>query len=149
MRLKIMLVCVAGLTLGLSAAAQTNISGTNHCAKPEPQTMVEVGDRPNLAGIPGKEGVGTFSGEVEGNKNRFHAYYVDTMENGDKAYYRYQGTAVLKDGAPQTEEGTWSLIRGTGKLKGVTGKETYKGTVGADGTMTYEVEGEYQTAPKK
>ena len=65
MRLKIMLVCVAGLTLGLSAAAQTNISGTNHCAKPEPQTMVEVGDRPNLAGIPGKEGVGTFSGEVE------------------------------------------------------------------------------------
>ena len=72
MRLKIMLVCVAGLTLGLSAAAQTNISGTNHCAKPEPQTMVEVGDRPNLAGIPGKEGVGTFSGEVEGNKSRFH-----------------------------------------------------------------------------
>ena len=23
------------------------------------------------------------------------------MENGDKAYYRYQGIAVLKDGAPQ------------------------------------------------
>ena len=82
MRLRIVLVCVAGLALGLSAAAQTKISGTNHCAKPDPQTMVEVGDRPNhafsvgqvkcawtkpwkLAGIPGKEGVGTFSGEVE------------------------------------------------------------------------------------
>ncbi len=166
MRLRSMLACVVVLTFGISVAAQTKISGTNHCAKPDPQTMVQVGDRPNhafavgqvkcawtkpweLAGIPGKEGVGTFSGEVEGNKNRFHAYYVDTMENGDKAYYRYQGTAVLKDGAPQTEEGTWSLIRGTGKLKGVTGKGTYKGTVGADGTMTYEVEGEYQTAPKK
>ncbi len=72
------------------------------------------------------------------------------MENGDKAYYRYQGTAVLKDGAPpQTEEGTWSLIGGTGKLKGVTGKGTYKGTAGADGTITYEALGEYQISPKK
>ncbi len=70
------------------------------------------------------------------------------MANGDKAYYRYQGTAVLKDGMPQTEEGRWSLIRGTGKLKGVKGKGTYKGKAGADGTMTYEVEGEYEL-PKK
>jgi len=71
------------------------------------------------------------------------------MENGDKAYYRYQGTAVLKDGAPQTETGPWRLIRGTGKLKGLTGKGTYKGTAGADGTMTYEVQGEYQSSPKQ
>jgi len=56
---------------------------------------------------------------------------------------------VLKDGESKTEEGTWSLIRGTGKIKGVTGKGTYKGTAGADGTMTYEVEGEHQTPPKK
>ena len=166
MRLRIVLVCVAGLALGLSAAAQTKISGTNHCAKPDPQSMVEVGDRPNhafsvgqvkcawtkpwkLAGIQGKEGVGTFSGEVEGNKSRFHAYYVDTMENGDKAYYCYQGTAVLKDGAPQTETSPWRLIHGTGKLKGLTGKGTYKGTAGADGTMTYEVQGEYQSSLKQ
>jgi len=148
MRLTSILTCVLGLIFGISAAAQTKISGTNHCAKPDPQNTVEVGDRPNhaflvgqikcawtkpwkVAGIAGKEGVGTFSG-------------VDTMENGDKAYYRYQGTAVLKDGAPQTEEGTWSLVRGTGKLKGMTGKGSYKGTAGADGTMTYEVEGEYE-----
>jgi len=57
------------------------------------------------------------------------------MENGDKAYYCYQGTAVLKDGAPQTETGP--------------GKGTYKGTAGADGTMTYEVQGEYQSSPKQ
>ena len=97
----------------------------------------------------GQRGGRTFSGEIEGNKSRFHAYYVDTMENGDKAYYRYQGATVLKDGAPQREAGTWSLIRGTGKLKGLTGKGTYKGTAGAGGTMTYEVEGEYQPSPKK
>jgi hypothetical protein len=161
MRLRDILKCAAAFSLGLSAVAQTKISGTNHCAKPDPQTMIEVGDRPNhafsvgqikcawtkpweMAGTPGKHGTGTFSGEVEGNKSRFHAYYVDTMENGDKAYYRYQGTAVLKDGAPQTEEGTWTLTGGTGKLTGARGKGTYTGKVGSDGTMTYEVEGEYE-----
>jgi len=56
---------------------------------------------------------------------------------------------VLKDGAPQTETGPWSLTRGTGKLKGLTGKGTYKGTAGAAGTMTYEVQGEYQSSPKQ
>ena len=153
MRLRGVLACVLGLAFGICAAAQTKISGTNHCAKPDPQNMVQVGDRPNhafsvgqikctwtkpwkLAGIAGKEGIGTFSGEVEGTKSR------------DKAYYRYQGTSTLKDGTPQTEEGTWSLVRGTGKLQGLTGKGTYKGTAGADGTMTYEVQGEYQTPPK-
>jgi hypothetical protein len=153
------------LAMATLAGAQTKISGTNHCAKPDPQTMVQVGDRPNhayslgqskcawtkpweIAGIAGKEGVATFSGEITGNTFRFHAYYVDEMANGDKAYYRYQGTATMKDGMPQTEEGSWTLIRGTGKLKGITGKGTYKGKADADGTMTYEVEGEYSMAKK-
>ena len=155
------------IVLGLStlAISQTKISGTNHCAKPDPQTMVQVGDRPGhafsvaqskcawtkpweIAGTPGKEGVATVSGEISGNSFRYHAYYVDEMANGDKAYYRYQGSAVLKDGMSQSEEGTWSLVRGTGKLKGVTGKGTYKGKAGEDGTMTYEVKGEYGL-PKK
>ncbi len=51
-------------------------------------------------------------------------------------------------GLPPTEEGSWTLMRRTGKLKGVKTKGTYKGKAGADGTMTYEVEGEYQL-PKK
>jgi hypothetical protein len=150
-----MLACVLGLTFGISAAAQTKISGTNHCAKPDPQNMVELGDCPNhtfsiaqvqgawtkpweMAGTPGKQGTGTFSGEITGYMSRFHAYYVDEMANGDKAYYRYQGTTTLKDGAPQTEEGTGTLTGGTGKLKGAKGKGTYKGKAGSDGTMTYE-----------
>ncbi len=49
MRLRSVLACVIGLIFGISAAAQTKISGTNHCAKPDPQTMVQVGDRPNHA----------------------------------------------------------------------------------------------------
>lgn len=153
------------LAMAPVAGAQTKISGTNHCAKPDPQTTVQIGDRPNhalsvgqtkcswtkpweIAGIAGKEGVGTFSGEITGNTLKFHAYYVDEMANGDKAHYTYQGTSTLKDGALQTEQGTWTLVGGTGKLKGIKGKGTYKGAAGADGTMSFEVEGEYE-APKK
>src|SRR5439155_21235817 len=99
MRLRSMSACVVVLTLGIAVAAQTKISGTNHCAKHDPQTMVQVGDRPvhavaarevkcasskpyKLAGIPSNEGVGTCSGEIEGKKSRCHAYNVYTMEKG-------------------------------------------------------------------
>jgi hypothetical protein len=35
------------------------------------------------------------------------------------------------------------MISGTGKLKGIKGKGTFKGTPNADGTMSYAIEGEY------
>jgi hypothetical protein len=161
MSFRTILVLLFVVSLATVAQAQTKISGTNHCAKPDPQTAVQVGDSANhsfslgqnkcswtkpweIAGTPAKQGVATFSGEITGNTFRFHAYYVDEMANGDKAYYSYRGTATLKDGMAQTEQGTWNFLRGTGKLKGVKGKGTYKGKAGADGTMTYEVEGEYE-----
>jgi hypothetical protein len=33
---------------------------------------------------------------------------------------------------------------GTGKLKGIKGKGTYKGTPNSDGTVSYKVDGEYR-----
>jgi hypothetical protein len=45
---------------------------------------------------------------------------------------------------PESAEGTWSFVGGTGKLKGLKGKGTYKGKYAADGTSTYEIEGEYE-----
>jgi hypothetical protein len=53
----------------------------------------------------------------------------------------------MKDGAPQTAEGTWTYNGGTGKLKGIKGKGTYKGTGNADGSVTFQIDGEY-TMPK-
>jgi hypothetical protein len=154
------------LVLNPAASAQTKISGTNQCAKPDPQNMIAIGDKTDhsfgigqtkcswskpweIEGIAGKQGMGTFSGETTGNTMRFHAFYVDEMANGDKAIYQYQGSMTLKDGAIQSEKGTWTLVRGTGKLKGVTGKGTYSGKPSADGGMTYEVEGEYMPPKMK
>jgi hypothetical protein len=48
-----------------------------------------------------------------------------------------------KDGKPDAAEGSWSYTGGTGKLKGLKGKGTFTGKAAADGTVTYEVEGEY------
>jgi hypothetical protein len=71
------------------------------------------------------------------------------MANGHKYYVRYQGTSTMKDGAMQTTEGKWSFSGGTGKLKGLKGSGTYKGTGSADGGATFEVEGDYSLPAKK
>ena len=97
-----------------------------------------------IAGTQTKEDVGTGFDELHGNKSQGHSYVVGAMANGDKMYVRTQGSATLKDGAIETAEGTWSFTGGTGKLTGIKGKGTYKGKGAADGSATYEVEGEYE-----
>ncbi len=161
MKTRIALAVVVVLALAMAGAAQTKISGTAQCAKPSPQNAIEIGDRPNhslaisqskcswtkpweIAGIQSKEGASTWSDEISGNSSRGRGYYTDTMANGDKAYYRYDVTGTLKDGAPQTLEAKWSLVRGSGKLKGVKGKGTCKGKPSADGGVTWDCEGEYE-----
>jgi len=79
--------------------------------------------------------------DVTGTKVQAQGYAVVTMENGDKAYARFQGTGNIKEGAA-TGEGTWSFTGGTGKLKSIKGKGTYK-TSGATGAGESQVEGEY------
>ena len=149
------------LALAFVAAAQTKISGVESCPKPEPPQMVQVGDRPNhafaiskskcawskpmeIAGAQTKEDEGTNFAEVSGNSGSDRGYVVVTMSSGDKSFVRYQGKSVLKDGALQTYDGTWTFTGGTGKLKGLKGKGTYKGKPAADGGTTTEIEGEYQ-----
>ena len=153
------------LVLAAVAGAQTKMSGTIQCGKPDPQHMIEAGDRANhsymigkvnctwtktfeIAGVQSKDGGSTFFEEISGNSSRGHAVHTTTMANGDKAYVRYQGTSTYKDGAPQSAEGKWSFTGGTGKLKGLKGQGTTKGKAGADGSVTYEIEGEYQLPTK-
>ncbi len=162
MRLKIIFTLLIVFALAAVASAQTKISGTEQCAKPDQEHSIQVGDRPNhsfaisqgkctwakpyeIAGIQSKEGVYTDFAEVSGDTSRYRGYYMDTMANGDKAYYRYEGTATLRDGVPQSVEQKWTLVRGTGKLKGIKGKGTDKlKAAAADGSSTWDVEGEYE-----
>jgi hypothetical protein len=148
------------------AQAQIKASGTIKCAKPDVQHKIDVApnhafvvdqakcaadkDKPfAINGVKSGNGISTESTEVQGNKSRFTGYYVDTMENGDKGEYTFRGTATTKDGAIQTADDSWTLVRGTGKLKGARGKGTCKGTGAADGSITWECAGEYKLASSK
>lgn len=149
------LLCVA------LAQGQTKISGTAQCGKPDVQQKVDVPDHPGhflsisqakctwtkpmeLAGMQNKDGVNSGADDVHGNTASSHGYYVDNMANGDKAYVHFQGTASMKEG---TSTGKWSYTGGTGKLKGLKGQGTYKGKAAEDGSVAFDVEGEY-TLPK-
>jgi hypothetical protein len=161
MRLKTLLSFLVVFALAAVASAQTKVSGTLQCAKPDQQHAIEVGDRPNhsfvinqmkctwtkpleIAGVQSKEDVYTGFSEVSGNRSYGQSYGVGTMTSGDKYYGRTQGSATLKDGVLESAEGKSSFAGGTGKLKGLKGKGTYTGKGAPAGTSTLEVEGEYE-----
>jgi hypothetical protein len=154
-------IVTVGLCLAACLGAQTKVSGTGKCGKPEQQQSIEVGDRPGhmlvivkqtcswtapleMAGVKGKSYTAYMTSDVMNGKSQDRGYVVVEMENGDKAYVRVNaGTAMMgKDGAPMSDEGTWSYSGGTGKFKGLKGKGTYKGKAGADG-FEDQIEGEY------
>ena len=158
MRIKTALVFLGAATLAASALAQTKSSGTAQC-KPDPPAPVPIGDTAGhafsidkaqctwtgfaIGGVPYKDGVSISMNEVDGDKSISTGNHIATLANGDKTNARFQGTGVLKDGKLVSASGTWTFASGTGKLKGIKGKGTFKGTPNPDGTVTYQVDGEY------
>ena len=145
------------------ATAQTKISGDGKCGKPDQQQSMDVGDRAGHAllilkisctwttplemeGLKSKDYIATITSDASGEKGQDRGYVVITMDNGDKAFIRFTGSVTTaKDGA-SAGEGTWSYTGGTGKLRGLTGKGSYKSTGNADGGQDH-IEGEYTLAP--
>ena len=161
MRFRLALSILIALALAASLAAQTKLSGTLECQKSDPVYSIPVGDRPDhvltlsktkctwakppqIAGLAAKEHEYTASGDVAGSRLRSRTAAFGAMANGDRHFTVTQGTGTMKEGVTQTVEGTWSYTGGTGKLKGLKGKGTFKGKAAPDGTLTIEVEGEYQ-----
>ena len=149
------------LTLSTAAWAQTKISGTMQCDKPDPVYTLTVGDRPDhaftiskskctwpkateIAGTQATASEITSFAEIRGNRGSLRGANVMTMASGDKVFTSSLGSVTVKEGTIQSAEGTWSYTGGTGKLKGLKGKGTYKSKVAPDGARTIEVEGEYQ-----
>jgi hypothetical protein len=161
MKAKIMFAFLIVFALAAAASAQNKISGTLQCSKADPVYTIQVGDRPDhaftiskltgtytkpteIGGIIHKSEEATIFGEVSGNRVRGRSRNVETMANGDKFYISTQFSETLKEGVLQTAEVTWTITGGAGKFKGMKGKGTGKGKGAADGTSTWEVEGEYE-----
>jgi hypothetical protein len=149
-----------GILVAVSLSAATKTSGTATCTTdPASPAPVALTDAPNhsfavaqaqctwtgftVAGQPYKDAVSTSLNEVTGDTSSANGYHVATTTTGDTASAKFQGSGKLKDGKPVSDGGTWVFTSGTGKLKGIKGKGTYKGTPNADGTMTYKVDGAY------
>lgn len=145
-----------------TAGAQTKVSGTEQCSKPDPQHMIPVGDRPDhslgveqskctwtkpleIGGDKSKDGVSTGTSDISGNTVRARGFHVATMESGDKFFVWYQGSGTVKDGALVAQKGNWGFTGGSGKLKGIKGKGTFDCAPSGAGVKC-EIEGEYQLA---
>ena len=159
MRIRGLLIGLVALALAISASAQTKISGTVQC-KADPITPVEIGDKPghayaiikssctwtkpmDIAGSQTKTGTDVTVSEMTGDSSNDHGYHMDTMASGDKFTVQFQGKGKSKDGKPVSQSGTWSFAGGEGKVKGIKGKGTYKGAPNPDGSITYQIDGEY------
>ena len=167
MNQRIISAVLLALALASSSAAQTKTSGTLSCTKPDPAYMLEVGDRAGhtlgllkaactwttpmqIEGVATKDGADLISTDGTGTRAHTTGYFVGTMANGDKIFVRFSGSDTMtKDGKPDTSVGTWSYKGGTGKLKGIAGKGTYKGKPDASGNMVNEIDGEYTLPAKK
>lgn len=158
MRLKTFLLFLSAVMLAAAGLAATKAAGTVHC-KSDPATPVAIGDAPGhayvvgkdectwskfaIAGVASKDGVSVATQEVSGDMASVSGYHIATMANGDKTVAHFMGKATLKDGKPLGSSGTWTYTSGTGKFHGIKGSGTFKGKANADGSMTYEIAGEY------
>jgi hypothetical protein len=65
------------------------------------------------------------------------------VANGDRYFVHFKGTSKLQGDRPVSGECTWKFTGGTGKLKGIKGKGTCKGTFQSDGRASWQIDGEY------
>ncbi len=162
MNMRTAVVSLAALTLAPLAQAQTKISGTVQCAKPDKEFSIPVEGQTGhayaishgtctwtkpmeIAGSKTKQDVFTNYDEVKGNTAHGHGDGVGTLESGDQFRVRLEGKTLLKDAAPLSSEGKLTFMGGTGTLKTVKGGGTYTCKGGPEG-MTCEVSGDYSVA---
>jgi hypothetical protein len=150
----------------LMANGQTKITGKASCSKPDPTYSIDVGDRPGHAlmlqkatckwttpieieGMRSTDGTDVTSTDAIGQTITERGYHISTMDNGDKFIVQYQGMIKGNKDGSAVFNGKWTFVNGTGKLKGIKGGGTYKGTGAADATGNIEVEGEYSFGAAK
>jgi hypothetical protein len=158
--MKVIRFTFVALLLSTVAAAQTKVSGTVQCGKPDQQSALDVADRPHhsfmigqgkcswaqpmeIAGAKSKDDSFTMFSEASGNSVHERGYITDTTDTGDKYTVRVEGSMAMAGDKPTSEKGTWTFVSGTGKLKGIKGKGTFEGKADGD-NMNISVEGEYE-----
>lgn len=160
MKFRLGMIAIMIFSSAALALAQTRVAGTVECSGPEHIHVMHLSDHANhffvlsqgkchwtkpidIDGEHTQTDQATVSKEVRGNHARVRGYVTETTAAGDKFSYRIVGRQVLDHGKTVSEHGRWTIVSGTGKLKGLRGKGTYTGKL--QGTnMVFNLEGEYQ-----
>lgn len=158
------LLAVAGVAClwSAGAAAQTKFSATASCGGDKSDVSHEllVGDRSDhrfglvqfkcsytkpmdIGGDKSEEALVTVTYDDTRSKSHFRGMQVVTLESGNKIFAPFQGTQPLKDGKPGESHGSFIYSGGTGKMKGIKGKGTFKCVLAPGKSICYS-EGEYQ-----
>jgi hypothetical protein len=162
MRLSITLLCgcaFVALTLA-GASAQTSYTFSGTC-KPSYQKLIPAGDPGHslglssgkcsdneiMAGAKATGGQYAERDDLTATRTKGSGIYTVTYHNGDKMYYAYDLSMAMKNGVVQSGTGTFTVVGGTGKMKGVTAKGTCTFSAGtASGTNNYSCTGQYESA---
>jgi hypothetical protein len=141
--------------------AQTKLTSSGKCGKPDNQQSIAAGDqighlftlasgkcatKGEVGGAASKAGVFSEHGEVSEDHSKASGVYVETFDSGDKIFYTYQATGTMRDSAFQAGENKYQITGGTGKMKGIEGSGTCKTTGTADGGLEYTCTGQYKIA---
>jgi hypothetical protein len=161
MKYKILYGCVIFAFVVSMTPAQTKLTSSGKCGKPDVHQDIAAGDqighlftlasgkcatKGEVGGAASKEGVFSEYGEVSGDHSKVSGVFVETFDSGDKIFYTYQATGTMKDSAFQAGENKYQITGGTGKMKGIKGSGTCKTTGTADGGLEYACTGKYTIA---
>ncbi len=150
---KLLFVAFCLLVFG-SAAMAEKVDSKWHCANPTANQKLDVGDEPDHSYVI-TQGSCTASasnlGEKSGAYTEFqelwkasftnHGRFNVTMDNGDMAYYTYEGSGPNDITKPAANK--WKIVGGTGKHKAMKGSGGCSGTRNADGSSDWACTGTY------
>ena len=141
------------LVFGSAAMAQ-KVDSKWHCAVPTANHKLDVGDEPDHSYVLGQgscTATASNLGEKSGAYTEFqevwkasftnHGRFNTTMDNGDMAYYTYEGSGPTDITKPVSNK--WKILSGTGKHKGIKGSGTCSGTRHEDGSSDWACTGTY------
>jgi hypothetical protein len=153
---KLLFVACSLLVFGSIASAQGKVDTKWHCPKESVSHKLDVGDVPGHSymilqgtcdatasdsGFAEKTGGYTEFQEIWKASFNFHGRWNVTMDNGDKVYYTYEGSASTDIMKPFSMK--LKILSGTGKYKGIKGSLTCSGKVNADGSYDDACTGTY------
>ena len=153
---KLLFVACSLLVFGSLTMAQGKVDTKWHCPKQAVEHKLEVGDVPDHSymilqgtcnatgsdsGFVEKNGAFTEFQEIWKTSFSWHGRFNVTMDNGDKVYWTYEGSASTDITKPFSEK--YKILSGTGKYKRIKGSGTCSVKLNADGSGDMECTGTY------